>query len=131
MTIESKWTESGTLDDNAGSFSSPQKKPTQIHAAYIISQIKSGFLLIDQQAAHERILFERYLAAMQNNEAITQKELFPKTISLPPADAAILKEVLPQINTLGFEIKEFGKNDFVVLLVTDLINVVRCFVCFV
>ena len=114
MTIESKWAESGTLDDNSGSFSSPQKKPTQIHASYIISQIKSGFLLIDQQAAHERILFERYLAAMKNNEAITQKELFPKTISLPPADAAILKEVLPQINTLGFEIKEFGKNDFVV-----------------
>ena len=115
VTIESKWSEGGeALDDETGSFSKTEKRPYQIHASYIISNIKSGFLLIDQQAAHERILFERYLAALNKNKPITQKELFPKTIQLAPADAAIMKEIVPQINKLGFEIQEFGKNDFVV-----------------
>ncbi len=114
LTIESKWAESGSLDDETGSFSSPQKKSYQIHASYIVSNIKSGFLLIDQQSAHERILFEQYLNAMKNKDAVSQKELFPKTITLPAADATVLKEIIPEVNKLGFEIQEFGKNDFVI-----------------
>ena len=52
------------MDDESSSFSKGQKEPYQIHGQYIVSQIKSGFLLIDQQAASERILYERYLAAI-------------------------------------------------------------------
>ncbi|MEZ4934678.1 MAG: hypothetical protein R2788_21435 [Saprospiraceae bacterium] len=84
-----------------------------MHSSYIVSQIKSGFILIDQQAAHERILYERYLAAMESNDAYTQKELFPKTIELPPAEAAIMQEILPELNLLGFDIQDFGNNSFI------------------
>ena len=74
---------------------------------------QSGFLLIDQQTAHERILFERYLSALDKNEALVQKELFPTTIHLSTADAEILKTILPQVNALGFDLQDFGQNSFV------------------
>jgi len=112
--VKSSWDSEQELDDSAKSFSKQQKKPYQIHAVYIVSQIKSGFMLIDQQAAHERILYERYLAVLQEQTASTQHALFPETIHLSPADATTLRELIPQINQLGFDIKEFGGNSFVV-----------------
>jgi DNA mismatch repair protein MutL len=114
ITIESQWSSGSEMDDAGGSFSKNQKEPYQIHASYIVSHIKSGYILIDQQAAHERILFERYLDALENKRTFTQKELFPKTINLPPADAALLQEILPNINQLGFDIQIFGKDAFVI-----------------
>ncbi|MEM9823444.1 MAG: DNA mismatch repair endonuclease MutL, partial [Bacteroidota bacterium] len=114
VTIESKWSESTPIDDRNNSFSRPQKHPYQIHGRYIVSQIKSGFLLIDQQAAHERILYERYLSALHNKQTATQKELFSKTVNLSPADAQVLQEMLPQMQVLGFDIQDFGQNSFVI-----------------
>jgi DNA mismatch repair protein MutL len=59
-------------------------------------------VLIDQQAASERILYERYLDALENQPVAIQKLLFPKTLELPPADAALLRDILDDVNTLGF-----------------------------
>lgn len=114
ITIQSSMSSAGELDDAGGSFSKQKKEPYQIHATYIVSQIKSGFMLIDQQAAHERILYERYLEAFENNEASTQQQLFPKTIELSTSDAAALNEIMPELHILGFDVKEFGKNTFIV-----------------
>lgn len=114
ITIESEWSSNSEMDDSSGSFSKNQKEPYQIHSSYIVSHIKSGYILIDQQAAHERILFERYLDALEKKQSFTQKELFPKTINLSPADAALLEEILPNINLLGFDIQVFGKDAFVI-----------------
>ncbi|MCS7037349.1 MAG: DNA mismatch repair endonuclease MutL [Saprospiraceae bacterium] len=91
-----------------------QKPPYQIHGQYIVSHIKSGFLLIDQQAASERILYERYLEALRQQPATVQQLLFPRNIELPPADAALLRSILPEVNRLGFDIAEFGGNTFVI-----------------
>ncbi|MCC7246418.1 MAG: DNA mismatch repair endonuclease MutL [Saprospiraceae bacterium] len=102
------------MDDAESSFSKGQKEPYQIHLQYIVSHIKSGFLLIDQQAASERILFERYLGALGKQPMPTQKVLFPRTLELPPADAVLLRDILDEVNRLGFEIAEFGGNAFVV-----------------
>jgi len=102
------------IDDESGSFSRVQKEPYQIHGQYIVNQIKSGFLLIDQQAASERILYERYLQALQQQAVATQKALFPKHLELPPADAALLREILHEINDLGFDVAEFGGNTFII-----------------
>ncbi|TNE68559.1 MAG: DNA mismatch repair protein MutL, partial [Bacteroidetes bacterium] len=104
----------GQLDDEGGSFSKGQKEPYQIHGLYIVSQIKSGFLLIDQQAASERILYERYLEALRQQPVTTQKALFPKNIELPPADANLLREILDEVNRLGFDISEFGGHAFII-----------------
>jgi DNA mismatch repair protein MutL len=102
------------MDDEHERFSKTQKEPYQIHGQYIVSHIKSGFFLIDQQAASERILYERYQEALGNQPIATQKSLFPKNIELGPADAALLRDILPDVNLLGFEIAEFGGNSFVV-----------------
>lgn len=88
--------------------------PHQLHRRYIVSQIKSGFILIDQQAAHERVMYERYLKMLSSKKHDSQRQLFPQNLDLNAADAQILKEILPDINNLGFDIQEFGKNSFVI-----------------
>jgi DNA mismatch repair protein MutL len=70
--------------------------------------------LIDQQAAHERILFERYVKLLEKTKHDSQRQLFPQNLSLSVADNQILREILPEINQLGFDIQEFGKDSFVV-----------------
>ena len=114
ITLESKMSNENEMDDTQQSFSKETKPLFQVHSTYIVSHIKSGFILLDQQAAHERILFEKYLAALNEKQNFTQKELFPKTINLTPADAGTLKGLLPQINMLGFDIQDFGNNAFVI-----------------
>ncbi len=88
--------------------------PVQLHHCYIVWQIKSGFILLQQQLVHERILFENYLNALDRAQVSTQKLLFPQTIELTGADADLLKEILPDINALGYDVQEFGQNTFVV-----------------
>lgn len=114
ITIESGMSNENQLDDSNQSFSKDVKPLFQIHSTYIVSHIKSGYILLDQQSAHERILYERYLSMLNEKEAVTQKELFPRNITLNPADAEILKDLLPQINLLGFDIQEFGNDAFVI-----------------
>ena len=113
ITIESNWS-TPELDDSQKSFSSTQTMPYQLHSRYIVSPLKSGFVLIDQQAAHQRILYEQYLVLLEKNETVTQKQLFPKNITIPAVDVPILKDILPNINQLGFDIQEFGQDAFVV-----------------
>jgi DNA mismatch repair protein MutL len=111
ITIQSNFANQATLlptdADNAPS------APYQLHRQYIVSQIQSGFMLIDQQAAHERILFEKYTQQLENAHRSTQQLLFPKTLELPRADAELLKQLLPDIIALGYDIQEFGQNSFV------------------
>jgi DNA mismatch repair protein MutL len=89
------------------------KAPLQLIQSYIVYNIKSGIIVVDQHAAHERILYEHYLERLENSEVLTQKELFPITIELPPAKADVLKNILPRINSLGFEMQDFGHNTFI------------------
>ena len=105
VTINSKWNENHPIDDHSKSFSQEVRAAYQVHGTYIINQIKSGFLVIDQQAAHQRILYEKYLESLQRKQASTQKELFPIEVVINKNDVDIFKEMLPQIEKLGFEIK--------------------------
>ncbi|MFN3134168.1 MAG: DNA mismatch repair endonuclease MutL [Candidatus Kryptonium sp.] len=82
----------------------------QIHNKYIIAQIKTGIMIIDQHVAHERILYERALDSLNSNTPFTQQLLFPQTIELTPADMAIVKELKDYLAALGFDLRIFGKN---------------------
>ncbi|PTQ95882.1 DNA mismatch repair protein MutL [Mucilaginibacter yixingensis] len=93
---------------------STERQLFQIHNRFILSQIKSGFMLISQQAAHERILYERFLQQLQNHSGVSQQSLFPQTVTLNGADYELLRELLPDIKALGFDIREFGPNTFIV-----------------
>lgn len=91
-----------------------QKQLMQLHNRYIISQIKSGLMLIDQQAAHERILYERFLMHLDDRKGASQQSLFPQTVTLNANDYELAKSLLDDIKSLGFEVREFGKNTLVV-----------------
>ncbi len=86
----------------------------QIHLAYLIVQNDKGYLLINQQNAHERILYERFAHAVSGKAIATQQSLFPATIELAPADTIMLMELLPDLQLLGYQIEPFGNNTFVI-----------------
>lgn len=86
----------------------------QLHNRYMVSQIKSGLMLIDQQAAHERILYERFSAQLENHQGLSQQTLFPQTVTLNAADFALVNDLLPDFLALGFQIRNFGKNTLIV-----------------
>ncbi|MBE9584993.1 DNA mismatch repair endonuclease MutL [Mucilaginibacter sp. JRF] len=86
----------------------------QVHNRFILSQIKSGFMLINQQAAHERVLYERFLQQLESHSGTSQQSLFPQSVTLNSSDFELLRELLPDIKSLGFDIREFGKNTVVV-----------------
>lgn len=91
------------------------KKPLyQLHNRYILSHIKTGFMVIDQQGAHERIIYERLIDSIENQKSLTQQELFPKTIELSASDFNLVSELSTEIKSVGFDISEFGKNTFVI-----------------
>jgi DNA mismatch repair protein MutL len=96
----------GYSDSDSGAF--------QIHNRYIVSQIKSGMLLIDQRAAYERILFEKYLQHLQKRNGASQTLLFPKTIKLTLADFHLVLEIQDEIRNLGFVLSVIGHDEFIV-----------------
>ncbi|ETZ20114.1 DNA mismatch repair endonuclease MutL [Pedobacter sp. V48] len=91
-----------------------QKQLMQLHNRYIISQIKSGLMLIDQQSAHERVLYERFILHLEDRKGASQQSLFPQTVTLSPNDYELAKSLLDDIKSLGFEVREFGKNTLVI-----------------
>lgn len=86
----------------------------QLHNSYIISSFKSGFILVHQQLAHERILYEKYSLMVHSKQMPTQKLLFPITLELAVADAILLEDLLPDITQLGYLIEHFGNNTFII-----------------
>ena len=86
----------------------------QLHNQYIFSQIKSGVLLIDQEAAHERILFEKYHKYLNGGAGQAQQLLFPINVELNPADHALVLDMKEELSVLGFDFEEFGQNSVVI-----------------
>lgn len=91
-----------------------KKSPYQIHNSYIVNHIRSGFLIIDQQYASERILYEQHLKALSTREQPIQKSLFPETIELEAQQAEVLNMILDKVNMLGFQIEHFGGRSFII-----------------
>ena len=84
----------------------------QLHNKYILSQIKSGLMIIDQHVAHERILYEKALNRLETDIPFSQQLLFPKKIKVDAARIALLKELEPYLSRLGFQLK-FSPKDMV------------------
>jgi DNA mismatch repair protein MutL len=91
----------------------------QLHNKYILSQIKTGLMIIDQHVAHERVLYEKALKRFEANLPFSQQLLFPRTIELDPGSYEILKEIFPFLSKLGFALKFFSKNTVVIEGVPD------------
>ena len=85
-----------------------------LHNTYIVIQNLRGYLLIHQQNAHERILYERFNKAVGGKPIATQRSLFPATMELAVADTVLLNELLPDLSHLGYLLEPFGNNTFVI-----------------
>jgi DNA mismatch repair protein MutL len=77
---------------------------------YILVEYASSLYLIDQHAAHERILYEKFKRECDNNTIAVQPLMFPYLLTLKPAEYTIIEQYLPQIRELGFDADEFGDN---------------------
>ncbi|WNB17400.1 DNA mismatch repair endonuclease MutL [Marivirga arenosa] len=86
----------------------------QIHNKYIATQVKSGLMLVDQQAAHERILFEKFNQHLKNNDGSSQQFLFPEQLQLSASDYALVMDMEEELKALGFVITSFGKDTVVI-----------------
>jgi len=88
----------------------PQRKFFQVRNKYIICPVKSGLMVIDQKRAHERILYERFMTCLINEQSVSQVDMFPATMSLDPADYLLLNEIGESLEKLGFRIRHDGDN---------------------
>ncbi len=80
---------------------------------YVVLESDRGMVLLDQHAAHERILFEQMLARLEaDGQAASQRLLLPETVELPPRDAAFLRDHLDTLSRLGVGLREFGERTF-------------------
>jgi DNA mismatch repair protein MutL len=99
-----------SLDELSGE---PIKKtPYQLHKSYILGHIKTGLIIIDQQSAHERILYEKYIRQMAHHQSYSQQLLFPLVLNFSSNEAELLNGILPDLHALGFEIESLGKGTF-------------------
>lgn len=113
---------SSTLASNTSFFDEEADMPIetthlmQLHQRYIVVPIKQGVLWVDQQAAHERILYERYLAQMagQAQEVAQQPQLFPVSIEFSAAEAVMVSDLLGDFHKLGFDLQPFGQHTFAI-----------------
>ena len=86
----------------------------QLNGRYIVTRVKSGLMIIDQHAAHQRILYDNLMKRLSDENQGSQQNLFPQTVNFSPANADILREIAAQLRMLGFVIEPLGTTTFVV-----------------
>ncbi|HEX2619615.1 MAG TPA: DNA mismatch repair endonuclease MutL, partial [Phototrophicaceae bacterium] len=86
----------------------------QVGAMYIIAEGPAGMYLIDQHAAHERILYEQFMENYAREQPVAQYTLDSQTIDLNPTDARLIEENLEILGSLGFALESFGTNTFLI-----------------
>ncbi|HEX8328549.1 MAG TPA: DNA mismatch repair endonuclease MutL [Hymenobacter sp.] len=89
-------------------------RAVQVQQRYVLVPVKSGVLLIDQEAARERILYEQYRQELTRAVGTSQTLLFPRTVTFSPADFAVLRELTEPLHALGFIFTEFGPSTIAV-----------------
>jgi DNA mismatch repair protein MutL len=112
-------TETGNQTVDVQSTNTPFLNPDftkyfQIQNTYIVVTTSNGFLLVHQQLAHERILYEKYSNIAHGTQSVSQKSLFPVNLELAGSDVVLLTELLPELQIIGYQIEPFGQNSFVI-----------------
>lgn len=93
----------------------------QVGASYIVAEGPAGLYLIDQHAAHERILYEQFMENHARRDTLTQYTLSGETIELPPAEARLIEANIHALEMVGFLLEPFGPNTFMIRSVPALL----------
>jgi DNA mismatch repair protein MutL len=120
-------TDPTAIPDGMGAPAKPRTLPIlrvvgQVGATYIIAEGPSGVYLIDQHAAHERILYEQFMEEHRRHEPVAQLALTAQTVNLPATEARLIEENLDTLRTVGFELEPFGANTFIIRSVPALLT---------
>lgn len=107
----SLWQEEGKYLEDKPQLSS---KHLQIRKSYIVSQHQDGIVIVDQHAAHERVIFDELLEQFNNKTLEKQRLLLPAALNLNKAEAVLMREHKELLQGLGFEVEEFGRESYVV-----------------
>lgn len=86
----------------------------QYKASFILTSVKSGLMIINQQRAHVRILFDRYMAQIENRKNASQRMLFPDMVHFSPSEVPVLEEFMDDLNALGFELSSLGGGTYAI-----------------
>jgi len=86
----------------------------QFQQKFLVRPVKNGLMIINQEAAHERILFEKFLQKMERHSGTSLQSLFPQAVTLSAADFTLVMEMEKEIKGLGFQFEVFGKNTLLV-----------------
>ena len=109
-------TESNNAPSSSTSFSAPWhwcRILGQIADFFVVLETDEGMILMDPQAAHERVLFDRFMREIQHRAITTQGLLVPETMSFPPVKAGLIRKHLQLLHELGFGVSEFGGDTFI------------------
>lgn len=86
----------------------------QFKGRFILTSVKSGLMLIDQHRAHIRVLYDRYMAQMQERKGASQGVLFPEVLQLPASEAAVLESITDDLTLIGFDVSNLGGGSYAV-----------------
>ena len=103
-----------TMDEHVESKQETKAAYLQVNQSYIVATVKSGLLVVDQNLAHFRVLFEKYLKELENRDGVSQQELFPQALTLNVNDASLLKEMMPELENLGFVLEQANPTTFMI-----------------
>jgi len=106
--------EVGRLDQDGAATDGNRPRLWQVHRSWILAEVRDGLLLIDQHAAHERVLFERIMRGFESGGEEGQRLLFPLTIRLTAAEYALVEDLKGILQRAGFEVDGFGRDTVIV-----------------
>jgi DNA mismatch repair protein MutL len=86
----------------------------QFKGRYILTSLKSGLVIIDQQRAHVRVLFDRFLSQIEAKQGISQGVLFPEIVQFPPSEAVIVEEITDELTAVGFDLSNLGGGSYAI-----------------
>lgn len=90
----------------------PVSATLQLKNSYILTPSRDGLMIIDQHRAHKRILYDSYLAKVKERDMVCQNTMFPEIVELSPAQNAVLADIAPSLEDLGFAISPLGDNSW-------------------
>jgi len=100
--------------NNDTSYMEKSSQHYQFKGRYILTSVKSGLMIIDQQRAHIRVLFDRYLLQIEKKQGASQGVLFPEVVQFPASEAVMLESIFDDLSAIGFELSNLGGGSYAV-----------------
>ena len=103
-----------TLYEDSGSGIEKGSQHYQFKGRFIVTSVKSGLMIIDQQRAHIRVLYDKYLEQLKARQGVSQGVLFPEILQLPLSESVILQNIMDDLSIIGFDLSDLGNGSYAI-----------------